>query len=136
MEALGRLLNIVPTADAVWVRGVEAGGVAFVCVGADTYTVQEATTVAGAGAQNLPVVTAYYTNASAVGAAAWVKVTQVAGAAITIAGGCAIIHVSTKASTDGFDYLRCSSTAAGLVYAVTHDLTPMRDPTRYPALAS
>jgi hypothetical protein len=135
MEGLGRLFNVVPTADAVEVAVKDASAVTFICVGADTYTVKEATDAAGAGVQNLAVVTRYYTCTSAAGAAAWVLATQAAGAAITIAGGIAAIHVDVKAISAGYDYLRCDSTAAGLVVAITHDLAVQRDPANLPAAA-
>lgn len=135
MEALGRLFNVVPTADAVEVNMALCTGVTFVCVGADTYTVKQATDAAGTGAANLAVVDRYYTNTSAAGAAAWVLATQAAGAAVTIASGIAVIEVDATSLGDGFTYLRCDSTAAGLVVAILHDLNVPRDAANLPAAA-
>ena len=135
MEALGRLFNLVPTADGVEVSVRDCSGVTFVGVGADTYTVQEATTAAGGGAQNLPVITRFYEAASAAGANAWVLTEQAAGAAVVADQPVCCFHVDVKSLSDGFDYLRCTSTAAGLVIAIAHDLNVQRDPANLPALA-
>ncbi|WP_322501820.1 hypothetical protein TR631_33860 [Streptomyces rochei] len=135
MEGLGRTFNVVPTADGVEVNCRDTSAVTFVCVGADTYTVQEAQDAAGTGARNLAVITHYYENASAAGANAWTKATQAAGAAVTTAAAVAVIEVSTKSLADGYTHLKCSSTATGLVTAITHDLTVQRDPRNLPAAA-
>lgn len=135
MEALGRNYNIVPVADGVYVNA-DAGTVEFVCNGADTYTITEATDAAGTGAQNLAVVDHYYANTSAGGAAAWTREDQAVGAAVTLAAGAAVVAVSTKALSDGFTHLACTSTATGLVTAVTSDLTVQRDPVNLPAVAA
>ncbi|GHH30241.1 hypothetical protein [Streptomyces rubradiris] len=135
MEALGRLFNIVPTADAVEVSLTGASAVTFVCVGADTYTIQQAKDAAGTGATNLPVIDHYYANGNVDGAGTWTRTAvSPVGAAVTIALGCAVIHVPVAALDDGFDYIRCSSTAGGLVTAIVHDLTVQRAPDLLPAL--
>jgi hypothetical protein len=122
MEGLGRLFNIVPTADGVWVNTRDSAAVSFVCVNADTFTIQDATSAAGAGAANLAAIRRYYTNPSLLGIGTWSRVEQAAAASITIAGAtAAMFTVDTPAIRDGFRYLLCSSTAAGLVYALLHD---------------
>ncbi|MCT2591145.1 hypothetical protein LHJ74_14720 [Streptomyces sp. N2-109] len=136
MEALGRTLNVVPTADGVYANARDCSAVTFVCTGADTYTITEATDAAGTGAQSLVVVDHYYANTSAAGAAAWTHEEQTAAAAVTIAAGVAVIEVSTKALSDGFTHLACASTAAGLVTAVTSDLAVQRAPQNLPAVAA
>lgn len=135
MEALGRLFNVVPTADAVEVSLRDASAVTFVCVGADTYTVKEATDAAGTGAQDLAVVDHFYAGASAAGANPWTRTNQAAAAAVTIAAGIAAITIDAAQLSDGFDYVRVDSTAAGLVIAIVHDLAYQRDPVLLPALA-
>lgn len=135
MDALGRLFNVVPTADATEVSLKDCTGVTFVCVGADTYTVKSATDAGGTGAANLAVVDHYYTSSSASGAAAWVKQVQAAGAAVTIAAGIAVIEVDANSLPDGADYVRCDSTATGLVVAILHDLAYQRSPEKLPAPA-
>src|SRR5882757_1326943 len=48
MEGLGRSFNVVPTAaDTTYINMAYASGVTFVCVGADTYTVQSSATASG-----------------------------------------------------------------------------------------
>lgn len=141
MEALGRLFNIVPTADGVEVSTRDCSAVTFVCVGgnAETFTVQESTSAAGAGAVDLPVIDRYYSGAGAVGATAWVLETPGSATAVvttTTAKPVAVIHVDVKAMSDGFDYLECTSSSTGLVYAITHDLNVQRDPANLPAPAA
>jgi hypothetical protein len=136
MEALGRLFNIVPTADAVEVACRDCSAVTFVGIGTDTYTVEQATDAAGAGAASLAVITRYFRSTSAAGAAVWTLVTQAAAATFAAtSSGIAVAHIDVKSMGDGFDYLRCSSAGAGLVIAITHDLNVQRDPRNLPAPA-
>lgn len=133
MEALGRLFNITPTADGVFVNCQHARGVTFVCVGADTYTVQSSATAAGGS--DLDVVTHWYENANANGSTAWTKhADQVADAAVVTTAAAAVIHVDTASLPDGHKYVKCTSTSTGLVYAVAHDLMVQRTPANLPAL--
>lgn len=133
-EGLGRTFNVLATGDAVEVNCAGVGWVAFLCTGTDTYTVRESTSAAGAGVQDLAVVTRFYQTTSAAGAAVWTKTTQAAAAAcsVTTAG---IIEIDVKSMSDGFTYLQCNSSAAGLVTPIVHDLTVQRDPRNLPALA-
>lgn len=135
LEALGAKLNVIPTADAVEVTLRDSTGVTFVCTGADTYTVEECTDAAGTGAQSLAKIDHYYTNTSAAGAAAWAKATQNVGAAVTIASGIAVIEISEEQLSDGYAYVRCTSTSSGLVTAITHGLKTQRSPELLAALA-
>lgn len=126
MDALGRLLNVAPTANAVWISMKDCSAVTFLCTGADTYTLAQATSAAGASSVNLAVITRYQTSTSPAGAAGWVEVTQAAAAAITIGAGIATFSVSSNSLGDGFTYLRVTRSAAGLVTAITHDLRMQR----------
>lgn len=128
MEGLGRLFNVVPTADGVFIDMSLCSGVTFFCVGADTYTVQEAQDAAGTGAQNLVAWDRWYTNAGAAGATPWVLATDDTPAAAAAIAANASVFVSAARLSDGFEYVRCSSAAAGLVVAVLHDLRVRRDP--------
>lgn len=128
MDALGRLINVVPTADGVEVNMRDYQAVTFVCVGADTYTVQEATDAAGGGATNLVVLDRHYTNAGAVGATAWVEVLNDPALAAIVVAANAVLHVDASQLSAGFKFVRCSSTAAGLVIAILHDLKVQRRP--------
>lgn len=136
MEGLGRLFNVVPTADNVEVNVQNCSAVTFICVGADTYTVQEATSAAGAGARDLDVIDRYYASTSAAGAAAWTVTERAADAAVVVASGIVALHVDVKSLSDGYTYLRCASSAAGLVIAITHDLNVQRSPVNLPAPAA
>lgn len=138
MEALGRLFNIIPTADAVEVNMRDCSAVTFLCVGAnaETFTLAEATDAAGAGAQTLSTITRYYANSGAVGATTWALQTIAAGGVVTTTTALpvAVIHVSGTELSDGFDFLRVSSSSTGTVVAITHDLAVQRDPANLPAL--
>jgi hypothetical protein len=139
MEALGRLFNVVPVADGVEVNMRDASAVTFVCVGAnaETFTLAEATDAAGTGAQTLATITRYYSGATSAGADAWVEETIAAGGVVTTttAKPVAVIHVQQAEMSDGFDYLRVTSSSTGTVVAIVHDLNVQRDPANLPALA-
>jgi hypothetical protein len=135
-ESLGRLFNLVPTGDGIEIDVKNVGAVTFVCVGADTYTVQESTTNTGTNAQDLDVVDQYYENASAVGGNVWTKETQTADAAVVTTAAVTVFTVDVNAMSDGFDFLECTSSAAGLVFAILHDLAVQRAPQNLPQLAA
>lgn len=132
MEALGRLVNVVPTADAVEVSLRDATGVTFVCVGgnAETFTLAEAKDAAATGVQSLATITSYYSNTAADGSAAWVKETIAAGAVVTTttAKPVAVIEVHGAELSATYDYLRVSSSSTGTVVAILHDLAAQRTP--------
>lgn len=138
MEPLGRLFNLVHTADGVYVNMRDAQAVTFVCqlAAGDTFTLQEATTLAGAGAANLATVTQYYT-ASAAGTGAWTKVEQAAAATVVTASAVvAVFTVRAEELSDGFDYVKVASTSTGTVLAITHDLSVQRTPANLPAVSA
>lgn len=143
MEGLGRNFNVIPVADGVEVSLKEASGVTFICNGADaeTFTVAEAEDAAGTNAQNLAVLTHHYTNASAAGANKWTRdptdgteYTATAVVTTTTALPVAAIEVNAKSLSDGFTYVRCSSSATGTVMAIVHDLNVQRAPINLNAL--
>lgn len=134
-EGLGRLFNVVPTADAIEVNLKHASGVTFLCVGADTYTIQESTSAAGAGAQDLLAWDRWYTNAGALGATAWVLAEDSTPAAAAAIAANAAIYVDASELSAGFDFIQCNSAAGGLVVAIVHDLTVQRAPQNLPAAA-
>jgi len=131
-HALGRAFNVVPTADGVEVCLSDAGGVTFVCVGAnaETFTVAEATDAAGTGAATLATVTTYYTNSGAAGATTWARVNQAAGGVITTTTALpvAVIEIEATELSDGFSYVRCTSSSTGTVVALLRDLAVQRGP--------
>ncbi|MFJ9037473.1 hypothetical protein ACIRF8_12900 [Streptomyces sp. NPDC102406] len=140
-KALGRLVNITPAADGVWIalKGA-AAGVTFSCflTGAvgDVYTLQEAKDSAGTGAQNLAAISEYHTNTGN-GSDAWTRRTQAAGATVTTAASAtqnaAVIEVEGTSLSDGYRYVKLTSTGAGAVTALTRDLTAQRAPANLPA---
>ena len=142
-KALGRVFNSAPAADAVWINLKEIGGVSFVCylAGAvgDTYTLQEARDAAGTGAQNLPIVTDYHTSTGN-GSDQWVKRTQAAAATVVTAAAAnqnaMVVEVRGPQLSDGYRYVRVSSTGAGTVNAVAQDLMSGRAPELLPAMGA
>lgn len=135
-EALGRLFNVHPVADDVYVNMQNAEAVTFVCVNTagDTYTLTEAKTAAGGSAQVLATCTRFHVSATV--GAAWALVTQAAGSTIvpTSAQDVAILHVAAVEMSDTFKYLKLASTGAGTVVAITHDLSSQRAPEKLAAI--
>jgi hypothetical protein len=140
-KALGRLFNVTPAADGVWIalKGA-AAGVTFSCflTGAvgDTYTLQEAKDSAGTGAQNLAIITEYHTNTGNA-SDAWTRRTQTAAATVVTAASAtqnaAVIEVEGTSLSDTYKYVKVTSTGAGLVTAIQRDLTVQRAPAMLPA---
>lgn len=135
MEGLGRVFNSVPTGDGVWINMRDSSSAAFVLVGADTYTLQEATDAAGTGAQDLATIDRAYTNAGAVGATTWVETEQTAAATIVVAAN-AVIHVHGTELSDDFDYIAVTAGATGAVQVFTYDLVTSRNPENLRAVSS
>lgn len=141
MEALGRLNNVIPLADATYINLKDGAGVQFICylaaAAGDTYTLTEATTAAGGSAQVLATITRYYTSTGD-GTDAWTKRTQAAASTVVTAAAATqngmIVEVDGTELSDGFDYLKLASTGAGTVTAVLRDLTVQRAPANLPAL--
>ncbi|WP_225811330.1 hypothetical protein [Streptomyces spinosus] len=140
-KALGRLFNSTPAADGVWIalKGA-AAGVDFSCylAGAvgDTYTLQEAKDSSGTGAQNLAVITEYHT-CTGNGSDAWTRRTQAAAATVTTAAAATqnamVVAVEGTSLSDGYRYVKLTSTGAGTVNAITRDLLAQRAPANLPA---
>jgi hypothetical protein len=140
-KALGRLFNSTPAADGKWIalKGA-AAGVTFSCylAGAvgDTYTLQEAKDSSGTGAQNLAIITEYHTNTGD-GSDAWTRRTQAAAATVVTAAAAtqnaAVVEVEGTSLSDGYKYVKLTSTGAGTVNALTRDLLAQRAPANLPA---
>jgi hypothetical protein len=140
-KALGRLVNVTPAADGVWIalKGA-AAGVTFSCflTGAvgDTYTLQEAKDSAGTGAQNLAIITEYHTNTGNA-SDAWTRRTQAAAATMVTAAAAtqnaAVVEVEGTSLSDTYKYVKLTSTGAGAVTAITRDLLAQRAPANLPA---
>lgn len=138
MEALGRLFNLAPTMDGVAVNLEDAAAVTFIGVGADTYTLTTATVFAGPYAD--PAVDCLdhvYVNANADGTTAWTEQAVSPAADVVISAAAAVaLHVSAKSLPDGQKYVMCTSTGAGLVIAILHDLEVQRSPVNLPAISA
>jgi hypothetical protein len=114
--------------------------VAFLCyLGAaagDVYTLTEATTAAGGGAQVLATITRFWTSTGD-GTDQWVLRTQAAGSTVTTAAAAtqnaAVIHVAGAELSDGYDFIKVASTGAGTVNALPYDLVVQRDPAKLAA---
>jgi hypothetical protein len=136
MEALGRLFNVLPVADDIYVSMKDVGGITFVGVLAagDTWTLTEAQDAAGTGAAVLTTMTHYYT-AATVGAA-WVERSQAAASTIVTTSAQDVVAVTISAAelSDGFDWVKLASTSTGTVFAIQHDLLVQRKPSNLPAL--
>lgn len=142
-KALGRVVNFTPAADGKWISLQDAGGVLFECylAGAvgDVYTLQEAKDSAGTGAQNLAIITEYYTSTGD-GSDQWVKRTQAAGATVTTTAtatqNALAVDILGTSLDDGYKFVKLTSTGAGLVFANTHDLMSQRAPEQLAAMSS
>ncbi|GGQ83796.1 hypothetical protein [Streptomyces flaveolus] len=139
-KALGRIFNTTPAADGVWIALKGAAGVTFACYLAggvgDTYTLQEARDASGTGAQNLAVVTEYHTSTGN-GSDTWTRRTQAAAATVVTAASAtqnaAVVEVEGTSLSDGYKYVKITSTGNGTVNAITRDLMAGRAPANLPA---
>lgn len=135
IEPLGRLFNVVPIAAGVGLSLKNAAGVMFICTGASTPTITVADSFAGSYATPGTIITRTYTNTSTNGSAAWVRTTQVASNAVTIAGATTTAFWIDAASLpDTKTYVKCTS--AGLVAAIFCDLFAQRAPANLPAVGA
>lgn len=136
MEALGRSYNVVPIAAGVEINMREYDSVDFVCTGNDTFTVTAAPAIGGSYVSPGNIVTNKYTNTSTAGAAPWVRASQAASNAVTIASGAVVFTVNGASLADGQTTVKCTAGGSGLVTAVLHDLKSKRAPANLPAVAS
>lgn len=136
MEGLGRLFNVVPIAAGVEINMREVDAVTFVCTGNDTFTITAANAIGGSYTSPGSIITNKYTNTSTAGAAKWVRATQSAANAVTIASGAVAFTVNGSSLADGQTTVKCSAGGSGLVFAILHDLKSKRGPANLPAVAS
>jgi hypothetical protein len=99
----------------------------------------EAKDSSGTGAQNLAVVTEYYTNTGNA-SDAWTRRTQAAAATVvttaTATQNAAVFEVEATQLSDTYKYVKVTSTGAGTVNAVTRDLAAGRAPANLPAMGA
>ncbi len=136
MEALGRVLNVLPLADDVYVSLVNCGGLTFVGYNAagDTWTLTEAKDAAGTGAQVLATIERFYTSVTS--GAAWVLGTQAAASTVvtTASQDAVVIEVDAPELSDTYKFLKLTSTSTGTVNAIQRDLHVMRKAVNLAAL--
>lgn len=130
IEALGREINVVPIAAGVALSMRDCSGILFVCTGNDTFTLTLSTTFGGSYSQptNWNPITRKYTCAATNGTALWVKATQTASNAVTIASNTVAFDLLGTMVPDAYVYVKCSVGASGLVTAILHDLTYQKTP--------
>ena len=141
MQALGRSFNAQYLMDGAYVNLKDCAGIAFLCylggAAGDTYTVVEAKTASGTGAQNLVTVTEYWTNTGN-GSDAWTKRTQAAAATVTTAAAatqnCMLFEIQSVELSDTYKYVKVTSTGAGIVIAIPHSLEVQRTPANLAAI--
>lgn len=166
MEALGRLFNVgVGLAPIDLASGAQTGvrihlkdcsGVAFVYI-ADAGTagedvdldIQEHNAASAGTSQDLDVVTRFYTKREATldNDETWVLSTQTAASEVDLGADegenqvLAVVEVSAKSLSDGFEWVSCNTTDSGAtagklgaIIAITYDLTVQRAPENLPDL--
>ena len=136
MEGLGRVFNVLPVADDVYVYLGDASAVSFVgfLAAGDTWTLTEAADAAGTGAAVLPTMTHYHVSATP--GAVWQELSQAAASTIvtTSAQDCVVVTISEAELSAGKDWVKLTSTSTGTVVAILHDLKVQRKPQNLPAL--
>lgn len=125
---LGYIYNPVPTAAGVLISLKDAAGIAFRCIGADTYTLSSAATYNGSPT-TLATITEYWTITSAAGAAQWVVATQAAADSITLGSGNAFFYVDAADLPAAAQYVKVAVGGSGLVQADLVFMAAQRDPT-------
>jgi hypothetical protein len=130
INPLGRLFNLSRTASGGNVRHNlrDASGALFLVdtpANASTLTIKEANASSGGTIQNLAAVTEYYTSTSGV----WTRVTQAAGAVVTVSGtpDLLAVWVPQGALSDGFAYITADHSAKA-TEVVLADLDVQRKP--------
>jgi hypothetical protein len=129
MQGLGRHFNVAPIVGAGAALSMkQCAGITFICTGNDTFTITTSATFTGSYATPGNIITTKYTNTSTSGTAAWVKASQAASNAVTIASGTVAIFVGSSMLADPLAYVKCTASGAGLVFAILHDLEVQRTP--------
>lgn len=138
MDALGRVLNIVPAAASLYIDISKCSGVTFICTSAnsDTFAFGESKDSAGTGAQLLADGTKglfpvrYYETNDTDGSLAWSSVKTLADdttGAITT-GHVIVVDVLASMIDDLYTYVYCTPSSTGTVIAIQHDMSVQRTP--------
>jgi hypothetical protein len=136
MEGLGRVFNVVADAEGTAIDSANASALAFVLVGADTYTFQTSALATGASPTNHDVVRVWE-NDEADGSDTWELRVQTASEDVVVGGDTdvAVVHIDVKGIADGDRWVLVSSAATGEVVAIVYDLTVQREPSNLPVLS-
>lgn len=138
IEGLGRVFDVVHTADTVGINTDQCSAISFIvkASGASSVAVTAAKTFAGSydnftTANGFGQATRWYQNTSSTGTAAWTKQTAVwTTNSIALAGTTGYVSVFTifgSQMADGYHYIKATCTNATVV-ALLHDLTVQRAP--------
>jgi hypothetical protein len=130
MEGIGRLFDAVPIAAGQAIKFRGASAIAFLCTGADTFTITVASTYGGSYATPGNIINHFYQRADTNGTHAWTKQTQTASNAVvqSNAGYTTLFEVLTSMIADPNTYIKVSVGGSGLVTAIPHDLVAQRKP--------
>ena len=144
MEALGRVINVIPVATGKHISLKNASGVTFLLFedgGAQSTAFTES--IAGASEQALTKINHYYASNGIGGV--WTRETADADATLdndstfvkkdTVNFDCAAIYISAADLSDGFDSVEATIDAGGPCIAIVHDLLVQRAPQNLPAAA-
>lgn len=146
MEGLGRVLNVIVTADTVGFSMTECSAATFIvkASGASSLALTSAKTFSGSydnfsTANGFSQPTRWYQATAADGTVAWTKNTASwSTATITLAGTTGYVSVFTvfgSQMADGYKYLKGTCTN-GTLTVITHDLTVQRTPANLAKLSA
>lgn len=137
MEALGRLFNVHPVADDVYINMKGAAAVTFVLYATtgEIVTLTEAKDAAGTGAQVLSTITDYYTSATV--GAVWLRATQAAASTVGAQTADVVcVCVAATELSDTYTHVKLAGASTGTIVAITHDLVVQRAPQNLPAIGA
>lgn len=128
MEALGRLMNVVPIAAGRGLSLSGSSGITFVTTGSDTFTVTVAAGFAGSYASPGTLTCNVYKNSATNGSAAWVKDNSLISTNTVVTTVSTCFHITGASLPDLKNYIKVTPSGSGLVTAILHDLTVQRTP--------
>jgi hypothetical protein len=138
IEPLGEVFNVLAVADDVYINFNDCSEISFVCqlTAGDTFTITEATALAGTGAQVLSKVWRTHRGAVA-GTGAWATTTPSAASTVVTANSVvAVFTVRANQLSDGYSYIKVASTSTGTVTAILTGLKTRRAPANLPAVSA
>lgn len=140
IEALGRILDVVPIASGVAISMRDCSAITFVCTGQDTFTLTVSPTFGGSYVSPGTIINHVYWSTATNGTAAWQKFALAATAdhvhpgtdtGLTTANT-TVIELLSQQVVDPNVYVKLTASAAGLVTAILHDLEYQRKPANLP----